>query len=609
MKFKSPKFWIAIALCLCLISGIGVSMIQTSGGTVKMTEIKWYTTYGYAIDAYLLVPETATTDNPAPGIVCCHGLLNNKEMQDLNYVELARRGYVVLAIDMLSHGDSDIVPASSLKNASVYEGALYMSSLDFVDKTRIGVQGHSAGGANSNLAVTMDNENETPIIAAAFINSTDPTYKDGDGNYANIYGSRDVGVLAGQYDEFGFSTKYADGSSRPVREYIDSEEAQSFLYFGVSDASNPARSANTIYTETVDGEEAIRVIYNPAITHPWAHFSKRATAAVIEFFENAFGAPNPIAANDQVWQWKVVFNAIGLVGFVMFVINAAIAFLDTKFFADLKAPEDMKPVIVTKKASKIWFYASLVLAGIFGAMVYLPILQKAQSFPGGPGNLGQKGVFGVSMWALACGGFSIVCMIIGIIINGKNSKPDLAALGLKMPVVKVLKSILLAVTVAASAYAIVFIDDYFFHADFRIWVLATKAFEPIILKIAIPFMIILCGFYVVNSIAINCFNFNSIGGKGNLAIVALMNGLSVVIIILVQYLPFFNTGFLTYTVGAGGPLHLFLVWTFPLVAILPVSAVIARKIYIKTGNPYLPGIINAIIVALISCANTISYLA
>lgn len=119
-------------------------------------------------------------------------------------------------------------------------------------------------------------------------------------------------------------------------------------------------------------------------------------------------------------------------------------------------------------------------------------------------------------------------------------------------------------------------------------------------------MVILCGYCVANFIAINCFNFNDIGGKFNLAIQAGFNALPVVIIILQQHT--FKATDLPRYAATNGPLHLYLVWTFPLVAILPVSAIIARKIYVKTKNPYLPGIINAIIVALISCANTVSYL-
>ncbi len=599
---KSVKIWLCIALVLCLISGIGVSAVQTSGGAVKMTEVKWYTTYGYAIDAYLLVPKTATAENPAPGIVCCHGLLNNKEMQDLNYVELARRGYVVLAIDMLSHGDSDIVSVSAVKNASVYEGALFLSHLDCVDKTKIGIEGHSAGGANSNLACTMDNENETRIIAAAFINSTEPTYKDGDGNWTNIYGGRDVGVVAGLYDEFGFVTFKEDGSQRPTPEYIHSPEAQSFLYFGSYDAANPEREAGVIYTEDVDGEEAIRVIYTPSIIHPWSHFCKRSTVATIEFFEKAFGAPNPIPAEDQVWQRKVAFNALGLLGFILFVINAAIAFTGLPFFRSLRAEEPVEPMRI-KGAGVAWFWISLLLCAAFGAWSYLPIVIAAKGFPMGPTPLGQAAVFGVSMWAVACGGVALVCMLIAAILGGRDFHPQ----GLRISFVNLLKTILLAVLVAFSAYLIVFLDDYLFHADFRVWVLAVKAFEPFILRIALPFMLILCGFYVLNSVAVNSFNFCQVGGKLNIVILAFFNCLPTLILIYLQYSYFKATGIIRWA-ATNGPMHLYLVWLFPLVAILPISAIISRRIFVKTRNPYLGGLINAIIVALISCANTVSYL-
>ena len=56
------------------------------------------------------------------------------------------------------------------------------------------------------------------------------------------------------------------------------------------------------------------------------------------------------------------------------------------------------------------------------------------------------------------------------------------------------------------------------------------------------------------------------------------------------------------------PQHLFVVWLFPLVAILPIAAIVSRKIYKATNNPYLGGIINAIIIALISSANTVTFL-
>ena len=49
------------------------------------------------------------------------------------------------------------------------------------------------------------------------------------------------------------------------------------------------------------------------------------------------------------------------------------------------------------------------------------------------------------------------------------------------------------------------------------------------------------------------------------------------------------------------------VWLFPMLVVLPVAAIISRKIYRATNNPYLPGIILGIIVTMISCSNTLTW--
>lgn len=337
-KTKRAKIFVCIAIVLMLISMIGASLIQTSGGRVKVDEVNWVDTDGIRKTALLLVPENATVETPAPAIVTSHGFLNNKEMQDLNYVELARRGYVVLAIDMASHGDSQIAAGVANMMPSVWQGVLFLADIGYVDTARIGVTGHSFGGFSSNFAVTMDNAAGTNLISAVLVNSMDPTYdSDSDGVFDNVYGGRDVGVVAGEYDEFGFTILDENGVKQPKPDYIHSAEAQSFLYYGTDRGEQPEREANTVYTQEVDGQEAMRVIYTSNIIHPWSHFSARSTTSTIEFFEQALGAPNPIPATNQIWQWKTVFNVVGIVGFVMFVINCAIALLATPLFQSVSS--------------------------------------------------------------------------------------------------------------------------------------------------------------------------------------------------------------------------------------------------------------------------------
>lgn len=605
-KTKRAKIFVCIAIVLMLISMIGASLIQTSGGRVKVDEVNWVDTDGIRKTALLLVPENATVETPAPAIVTSHGFLNNKEMQDLNYVELARRGYVVLAIDMASHGDSQIAAGVANMMPSVWQGVLFLADIGYVDTARIGVTGHSFGGFSSNFAVTMDNAAGTNLISAVLVNSMDPTYdSDSDGVFDNVYGGRDVGVVAGEYDEFGFTILDENGVKQPKPDYIHSAEAQSFLYYGTDRGEQPEREANTVYTQEVDGQEAMRVIYTSNIIHPWSHFSARSTTSTIEFFEQALGAPNPIPATNQIWQWKTVFNVVGIVGFVMFAINCAIALLATPFFqsvSSLGAEQTLSAPAF--KGKKWWFWVSLVISAVVGSVIYLPIMLATKSATYERTFLNQAAVRGVSTWAMACGVVTLVLLLATKAIN-KDAWADCAA-KVRITPVRLLKTVLLAITVVAASYAWVFIADYFFHVDFRIWVLAIKRFNPVYLFIAIPFMIMGSVFYIMSSISVNCFNYCKIGGKEwvNTLILALFTGAPAFILTLMQYIHFYQTGYLLFAVGESA---LFVVWLFPLVAILPISVLVSRKIYKACGNPYLAGVINAVIVALISSANTCTF--
>lgn len=605
-KTKRAKIFVCIAIVLMLISMIGASLIQTSGGRVKVDEVNWVDTDGIRKTALLLVPENATAETPAPAIVTSHGFLNNKEMQDLNYVELARRGYVVLAIDMASHGDSQIAAGVANMMPSVWQGVLFLADIGYVDTARIGVTGHSFGGFSSNFAVTMDNAAGTNLISAVLVNSMDPTYdSDSDGVFDNVYGGRDVGVVAGEYDEFGFTILDENGVKQPKPDYIHSAEAQSFLYYGTDRGEQPEREANTVYTQEVDGQEAMRVIYTSNIIHPWSHFSARSTTSTIEFFEQALGAPNPIPATNQIWQWKTVFNVVGIVGFVMFAINCAIALLATPFFqsvSSLGAEQTLSAPAF--KGKKWWFWVSLVISAVVGSVIYLPIMLATKSATYERTFLNQAAVRGVSTWAMACGVVTLVLLLATKAIN-KDAWADCAA-KVRITPVRLLKTVLLAITVVAASYAWVFIADYFFHVDFRIWVLAIKRFNPVYLFIAIPFMIMGSVFYIMSSISVNCFNYCKIGGKEwvNTLILALFTGAPAFILTLMQYIYFYQTGYLLFAVGESA---LFVVWLFPLVAILPISVLVSRKIYKACGNPYLAGVINAVIVALISSANTCTF--
>lgn len=91
---------------------------------------------------------------------------------------------------------------------------------------------------------------------------------------------------------------------------------------------------------------------------------------------------------------------------------------------------------------------------------------------------------------------------------------------------KLLRTIVLALLACGLAFLILFFADYFFKTDFRLWVLTLKAFDADKVLIALRYLPLFLIYYIINSVAVNCFNYNTIGGKkgfGNILILAVFN--------------------------------------------------------------------------------------
>lgn len=600
---KTAQIILCISLALMLLCGIVVNAVQTSGGKVAMRELTIETDSGYTMSAYLLVPKTATAENPAPAIVTSHGYLNNKEMTDANYVELARRGFVVLAIDQPDHGDSDVTPDFFiLAPDGVYQGVLALSRMPFVDTSRIGVTGHSMGSWSVNAAIQADNLNETPLIAAALIHCNDPLYQDADGNFANPYGSRDVAVISAIYDEFFGTSVSADGQPLSSPYFMETATAQTFLNFGRNPAESEVREAYTEYREDVDGKETLRIVYRPPIIHPWSHFSARSESYICDFFSKTLSAPNPIDPNNQIWQWKEAFNFVGVIGFVLFLCSFTTLLVFTPTFACLRADETVKPMPVKDKTGKLWFWLSLAAGSVFGSLVYLTLVNMGNSMA-----VAQGEAMGLGLWSTACGLFTILSMALYYFVYGKKNGLDLAERGVKMPLKKLGLSVLLALIVVTVGYGLVFVEDYFFLADFRLWTLAIKAFELPILRY-LPYVLLFFTYYIAISVATNCFNYNDIGGKANGVICALFAALPAVVLPAIQYGTYYSTNHMMWfqRTMADPNYPMYVLWLFPIILILFGSTLVTRVIYKHTKNPYIAGIINALIVGLLTITNTCS---
>jgi len=608
---KRNSFWLALSLVLALFSAIGAAVVQTDGGAVTVKDLKWETSAGRSLNALLFKPDDATNENPAPAIVVTHGWWNNREMQDANYVELARRGYVVISIDMYGHGNSDPLPIAetALNGTGVYDAVELLAAIPYVDASRIGVTGHSNGARADNWAVGQDNAKEVPLIAAVLLVDNEAFYTDpaNDDAYYNLYGSRDVGLVADKYDEFFFRTRGPDGSVlTPPREFATTPNAQSFLNFGADPSTlTETRSVDTFYQQKVDGKDTVRILYTPAETHPWGTISKETVGNAVDFFEATLGAPNPSPGGNQVWQVKEAFTTLGLIAFGIFVVAFTRAMLATPAFAGLRVAKPIAAKPATR-AGLGWFWGAASVSALFSGWSYVWFSKQDQLygtiFNYEPSYFEQGAVYFIGMWAAMNGVFAIVVMTLFYFLFGKKNGFSLRENGV-LPGWKALgNSVLLSLVVVAGSFTLVFAVDYFFKTDFRFWTFAIKYFPPDKIGYALLTVPLFLLYFVANSVAINSFNRLTLRGKEwiNTAVLALFNSLAAIVLVVAQYTTFSRTGELID--GFGG---IFSIWLFPVIVILAAVAVISRKIYRETNNPYIAGFVNAMIVTLISASNTL----
>jgi pimeloyl-ACP methyl ester carboxylesterase len=187
-------FLLVVALAAHLRGGLIATLVQSDFGAVRVTEVRFAVDDGRMVHGKLFVPRNASASAPAPGVVAIHGYINSHETQSPYAIELARRGYVVLAIDQPGHGYSD--PPAFAGGFGGIDALGYLRSLPFVDTDQIVLSGHSMGGWASLIAAAVIPDGYTSIVISGSSTGTFGA-PDGTPEYP-----RNLGLVWTQYDEF-----------------------------------------------------------------------------------------------------------------------------------------------------------------------------------------------------------------------------------------------------------------------------------------------------------------------------------------------------------------------------------------------------------------------
>lgn len=664
---RNKKWVIFLAVCLIVIflSSMIASGIQSDGWKVDVTDLRDATNKGTlvtvsgeekdvngkVVSGILFKPDTATADNPAPGIVLTHGYLNNREMQLQNAIELARRGFVVLAVDREGHGNYENTGDTNAMMATngLYDSAKYLYNLDYVDKEKIGISGHSMGGYTTAMTLMSDSTmaGGLGIISAGLMQSWS-TFILADSDVS-------VGFLKSQDDEFFFT----DGGLS--REWLSSDTAKDFVGSD-ENVVNGAIYVNGVITEVAGGAaapSAFRAIYEIPGVHPQVHYSVDGAEAVVNFFYTAFGTPEGreyIAEGNQTWWVKEMFSFIGMIALFACIFPFVSLLLATPLFRSLSKKQTVEILPAGEVAEGTVIADGGSAASVSGAGIpatnATPVacaatLDEPKPLKGVWKNitywLGAVGImlfsgfiihdvcteYGgyvfpntqlypqdttnwVAIWAVVVALFSLAAILFFWLLNAivysakykENAKQYIenpfAAAKIQGGFGNFAKTFLLAAIVVFFLYLITFINWSAWVVDFRIWTLAVKVFDvgsmlPTMVRYAVFFGI----FFTVSAIFNETYRAKNIPDWATTLINIFFNVFGVILVIAIQYGEFRASGVMWQSDMALGYIVL-----IPMVPILAIATLISRRMTAKTGNMWLGAFINTMLFTIITCANT-----
>jgi hypothetical protein len=484
-------------LVIVVLASWLASQVQTAGGRVQVESIKIPAHNGQWVVADLFKPRSATAESPAPFIVVVPGFQRSKEALSNIALELARRGFVTASIDPYAQGGSS---ASLSRRAATTEGygmfalvdyAASTPNLNYIDRSKIGATGHSAGG---NAAIRGANyfgreaqrtgqpsKLDSVYVSGYVLTLTDEVLRDVRSN---------VGVSYAFYDEGAYRNELGNGDMRvapealrTVNSGLPAEAAVSVLDLG------------TYYGDKRD--RTLRVVHNERVLHPFQPYIEEATANQIVYFETVFDVDSTLSPYDQVWQWKEILGVA--------IVPMGYLFLHSAWFRSLVHPVP-KALPAPAGKGRVLFWATFTVAAVIACFSYIPMAELSQKifvaastrqltwfFP-------QRMNNAVMLWAVLNGSVGFLMFWLTFRYFGRHNGITPEHWGVKTSIAELGRTLGLAVLLFACFFLVLFAVYYFLHVDYRFLFMGVRVFQPellLLLAMYVPFFFI---FFLSNSL-------------------------------------------------------------------------------------------------------------
>ena len=550
------RWTLAVAgVVLICAGGLLASLTQTSGG-IRIEDVRFKGASGNTMSALLYVPPNATAQTPAPGILAVHGYINSRETQDGFAIEFARRGYVVLALDQTGHGYSD--PPAFAAGFGGPDGLAYLRGLETVDKSNIGLEGHSMGGwAVLAAAAAKPDEYKSMVLEGS--STGKPFAADGTATWP-----RNVALVFAQYEEFS-TLMWGVDKARDV-----THSPKLWAMFGAQGPVEPGK----IYGDIPQG--TARVLYTPAITHPYEHFSHQAIGHSLDWFASTLQGGTPRPARDQIWMRKEIGTLVALIGFVALLMGVFEALLEAPFFSHLRMADiadGTMPSPVTQSGGRKTL--AFLLSVLIPALTYYPAFALAATYVKPSAYLPQGITNQIMIWAIMNALITLVLM--------PFAPRRARRAGIIGP------SIVVALLTIAIGYAALWIADLAFKIDFRFWIVALKLMSAKQFLIFLIYVIPFTAFFVIVLHVLHR-NFSTVATRrGALYLTnVLALTLSFILLLAIQYGALFLSGKLINPLPDPGFVPLSTIVAIQFVPLMAIAGVIATFTWRRTGSS-LPG--------------------
>lgn len=605
---KKPMRWLVLSLAIIFCCVLVLSGINSQWGSVKVSNVYFPDQQGNLLHGVLYKPKAADFSNPVPAVISVHGGNGYMGMMSNVTLELARRGYVVLAIDCNGSGWSDYTPTDvstkmvdangnplqGLENDGGVSRALaYVKTFEFVDGNNIVLIGHSAGGTycfNTAFEHQEDVKGALVIASGGFamrLSSLDPSQLHFNMSY-----------IISSYDEWITAIMGCDKTTDLLSE--------DFLINSVG--SDGPVEANKVYGSFDEGNA--RIIYTTDTSHPGNLIDRDAIGKMLEFVDMSVGQVNGLAYTNQIFWLKELVSIVGVVGFELFLVSLALCLTKTAYFLPL-VEEKARPVVGGSKLNKA---LALLVAAALPLTIYYPIGLKSKAgtiFPFRWANA-------YAMWAAASGLLILVAFLIWHFVWGKKNGGGLAAYGLSTSADKaewnaaeVGKALLLALLVVGAGYTLIYLIYQMVPVEFGFWFFGIKPIPVFRLKYLPLYFLLFLVASVISTMVNTTFAYAGANEtKGGILkqylvpFVVSIGGVALVMIIFYLTLRFNGHTTLlpqkaldSVTLGS----------TYPVIPNYMVASFVNTAIYRRTKNTYLAIFLTALLLAALTiCPNAYS---